>query len=150
VFAWVGKFSSGLVGDKGFRLEKHLPGFVDHPDDVNRKLKLLFLSCGTEDPRYIGQLDLADNLKRHTIRYMWYPTPCTSGRCHDVLRQASIKCTQPGSENAAVRLRDKHPAPQSGKFAAAIGQMLWSLDQMSSTQACYGGPESYLASQVCP
>ena len=43
-------FASGLVGDKGFRLEKHLPGFVDHPDDVNRKLKLLFLSCGTEDP----------------------------------------------------------------------------------------------------
>ena len=75
VFAWVGKFSSGLVGDKGFRLEKHLPGFVDHPDDVNRKLKLLFLSCGTEDPRYIGQLDLADNLKSHNIYYVRYPTP---------------------------------------------------------------------------
>jgi hypothetical protein len=51
-----------------------LPGFLDHPDDVNRKLKLLFLSCGTEDPRYIGQLDLADNLKRRGIRYVWYPT----------------------------------------------------------------------------
>jgi enterochelin esterase family protein len=75
LFAWVGEFSSGLVSDKDFRVENHLPGFVDHPDDVNRKLKLLFLSCGTEDPRYIGQLDLADNLKRHTIRYVWYPTP---------------------------------------------------------------------------
>jgi enterochelin esterase-like enzyme len=74
-FAWVGEFSSGLVSDKDFRLEKHLPGFLDHPDNVNRELKLLFLSCGTEDPRYIGQLDLADNLKRHTIRYVWYPTP---------------------------------------------------------------------------
>jgi enterochelin esterase-like enzyme len=75
LFAWVGEFSSGLVSDKDFRLEKHLPGFVDHPDDVNRKLQLLFLSCGTEDPRYIGQLDLADNLKRRDIRYVWYPTP---------------------------------------------------------------------------
>lgn len=75
LFAWVGEFSSGLVSDKDFRLEKHLPGFVDHPDDVNRKLPLLFLSCGTEDPRYIGQLDLADNLKRRGIRYVWYPTP---------------------------------------------------------------------------
>jgi enterochelin esterase-like enzyme len=75
LFAWVGEFSSGLVSDREFRLEKHLPGFVDRPDAVNRKLKLLFLSCGTEDPRYLGQLDLADNLKGHNIRYMWYPTP---------------------------------------------------------------------------
>ena len=75
LFAWVGEFSSGLVSDTEFRLDKHLPGFVDHPDDVNRKLKLLFLSCGTEDPRFPGQLDLADNLKQHHIRYVWYPTP---------------------------------------------------------------------------
>jgi enterochelin esterase-like enzyme len=75
LFAWVGEFSSGLVSDRDFRLEKHLPGFLDHPEDVNRKLKLLFLSCGSEDPRYVGQLDLADHLKRHNIRYVWYPTP---------------------------------------------------------------------------
>jgi enterochelin esterase-like enzyme len=75
LFAWVGEFSSGLVSDTEFRLEKHLPGFLDHPDDVNRKLKLLFLSCGTEDPRYPGQLDLTDKLKQHNIRYVWYPTP---------------------------------------------------------------------------
>lgn len=75
LFAWVGQFSSGLVSDRDFRLEKHLPGFLDHPDDANRKLKLLFLSCGTEDPRLIGQQDLADKLKQHNIRYVWYPTP---------------------------------------------------------------------------
>jgi len=75
LFAWVGEFSSGLVSDREFHLEQHLPGFLDHPEDVNRKLKLLFLSCGTEDPRYVGQLDLADKLKQHNIRYVWYPTP---------------------------------------------------------------------------
>jgi len=75
LFAWVGEFSSGLVSDTEFHLEKHLPGFLDHADDVNRKLRLLFLSCGTEDPRYPGQLDLADNLKQHNIHYVWYPTP---------------------------------------------------------------------------
>jgi enterochelin esterase family protein len=74
-FAWVGEFSSGLVSDTEFRLDKHLPGFTEHPDEINRKLKLLFLSCGTEDPRYPGQLDLADTLKQHNIRYVWYPTP---------------------------------------------------------------------------
>ena len=75
LFAWVAEFSSGLVSDANFKLEKHLPGFLDHPDDVNRRLKLLFLSCGTEDPRYAGQLDLGDNLKEHGIRYVWYPAP---------------------------------------------------------------------------
>ena len=75
LFAWVGEFSSGLVSDTEFHLDKFLPGFLDHPDDINGKLKLLFLSCGTEDPRYSGQLDLADNLKQHNIRYVWYPTP---------------------------------------------------------------------------
>jgi len=74
-FAWVGEFSSGLVSDTDFHLDQHLPGFLDRPEDVNRKLKLLFLSCGTEDPRYPGQLDLMDVLKQHHIRYVWYPTP---------------------------------------------------------------------------
>jgi enterochelin esterase-like enzyme len=75
LFAWVGEFSSGLVSDTEFHLDKYLPGFLDHPSDINGKLKLLFLSCGTEDPRYPGQLDLADTLKQHDIRYVWYPTP---------------------------------------------------------------------------
>jgi enterochelin esterase-like enzyme len=75
LFAWVGEFSSGLVSDTEFHLDKYLPGFLDHPDDINRKLKLLFLSCGTEDPRYLGQLDLVDTLKQHDIRHVWYPTP---------------------------------------------------------------------------
>ncbi len=75
LFAWVGEFSSGLVSDNEFHLDQYLPGFLDRPDQVNRQLKLLFLSCGTEDPRYPGQLDLADTLKQHHIRYVWYPTP---------------------------------------------------------------------------
>jgi enterochelin esterase family protein len=74
-FAWVGEFSSGLVSDSEFRIDQHLPGFLDHTDDVNQKLKLLFLSCGTEDPRYPGQLDLLDVLKQHQIKYVWFPTP---------------------------------------------------------------------------
>jgi enterochelin esterase family protein len=74
-FAWVGQFSSGLVSDADFSLEKHLPGFLDNPAAVNRKLRLLFLSCGTDDPRYNGQLDLVDTLKRHEIRCQWFSTP---------------------------------------------------------------------------
>jgi enterochelin esterase family protein len=75
LFAWVGQFSSGLVSDRDFKLDSHLPGFLDHPQEINHKLKMLFLSCGTEDPRLPGQLDLMDTLKQHGIRYVWYPTP---------------------------------------------------------------------------
>lgn len=74
-FAWVGEFSSGLVSDTNFQLARHLPGFLDHPEAVNQKLRLLFLSCGTEDPRYNGQLDLTNVLQKHQIRYQWYSTP---------------------------------------------------------------------------
>lgn len=74
-FAWVGEFSSGLLSDADFNLAKHLPGWLDDPARVNQQLKLLFLSCGTEDPRIPGQLDLADTLKGKQIHYVWYPTP---------------------------------------------------------------------------
>ena len=74
-FAWVGEFSSGLLSDTDFKLAKHLPGLVDDPARVNQQLKMLFLSCGTEDPRIPGHVDLMDALKAAQIHYVWYPTP---------------------------------------------------------------------------
>ena len=68
-FAWVGEFSSGLLNDADFRIEKYMPGLVENARTVNQKLKLLFLSCGSEDARYRGQLDLRDSLARHNIRH---------------------------------------------------------------------------------
>ena len=74
-FAWVGEFSSGLLSDTDFNLARHLPGLVEDPARANQQLKLLFLSCGTEDPRIPGHMDLMDALKAKQIRYVWYPTP---------------------------------------------------------------------------
>ena len=74
-FAWVGEFSSGLVSDANFRIEKSMPDVVEHASTVNQRLRLLFLSCGTEDPRFQGQLDLQDALSKYKIRYEWYSTP---------------------------------------------------------------------------
>jgi len=74
-FAWVGEFSSGLVSDANFRIEKYMPDLVENASSVNQRLRLLFLSCGTEDPRYQGQLDLKDALSKYKIRYEWYSTP---------------------------------------------------------------------------
>lgn len=74
-FAWVAEFSSGNISDVDFQLGKAAPGFLDDPASTNKRLRLLFLSCGTEDPRYQGQLDLVDTLKKHNIRHQWYSTP---------------------------------------------------------------------------
>ena len=74
-FAWVAEFSSGRISDKNFDFEKAVPGFLSNATASNRQLRLLFLSCGTEDPRYPGQLDLVDALKKHNIRYEWFSTP---------------------------------------------------------------------------
>jgi len=74
-FAWVGEFSSGLLSAADFKLAEHLPGFLEDPAGANQRLKLLFISCGTEDPRINGHLDLMDLLKAKGIRSVWYPTP---------------------------------------------------------------------------
>jgi len=71
LFAWVGEFSSGLISDADFRIEKTLPGGYE----AASKLRLLYMSCGTEDPRIPGQLDLIDDLKAHKINPVWFPTP---------------------------------------------------------------------------
>jgi enterochelin esterase-like enzyme len=71
-FAWVAEFSSGVIADVDFRLEKAVPGFLEDPAAANKRLRLLFLSCGTEDPRYAGHLDLLDTLKQHGIRHEWH------------------------------------------------------------------------------
>ena len=74
-FAWIGEFSSGMVSDKDYRIETQFPSLVGEPAKLNSQLRLFFLSCGTEDPRYAGQLNLVDSLKRHRIDYIWYSTP---------------------------------------------------------------------------
>jgi enterochelin esterase-like enzyme len=74
-FAWVGEFSSGLVSDVDFRIEKYLPRLIENVPALNQRLRLLFLSCGSEDPRDPGHLDLVDALNRYKIHHEWYSTP---------------------------------------------------------------------------
>jgi enterochelin esterase-like enzyme len=71
LFAWVGEFSSGLVSDAEFKVEKAIPGAYAEA----AKLRMLYLSCGTEDPRFPGHLDLIDDLKAHNVNPVWFPTP---------------------------------------------------------------------------
>ena len=74
-FAWVAEFGSGAFSEPNFDLVKAIPGLLEQPEVTNARLRLLFLSCGTEDPRYQGQLRLHETLKQHGVRHEWQTYP---------------------------------------------------------------------------
>ncbi|RYY08051.1 MAG: esterase [Sphingobacteriaceae bacterium] len=73
-FAWIGEFSAGLLSDKDFNMDALLPKIIT-PDNLNSKLKLLWIGCGTIDPRYPGHLAVIDQLKKKGIHYQFHNTP---------------------------------------------------------------------------
>jgi enterochelin esterase-like enzyme len=74
-FAWMGQFGSGVLSDTASELERIAPGQFLRPDEANRRLRLLYLSCGMADPRYVGQLDLERDLTARGIRHAWFAAP---------------------------------------------------------------------------
>ncbi|MES2455644.1 MAG: alpha/beta hydrolase-fold protein [Bacteroidota bacterium] len=75
LFSYVGEFSSGLLSDAKFDVNERLPGVFDHPEPVNKNLKLLWIACGKDDPRYPGHLALAYTLKEKGIRFESHESP---------------------------------------------------------------------------
>jgi enterochelin esterase family protein len=71
-FAYVGVFSSGVISVADFDLRAAVPELMAKNA---KQPRLLFLSCGTEDPRYPGYLQLMANLKANGVRYEWFSTP---------------------------------------------------------------------------
>ena len=78
-FAWVAEFSSGMFGGVGgyapFDIEKISPGFLKDPAVTNKKLKLLYFSCGKEDPRLPFQTKAAEELRSHKINLTFNSFP---------------------------------------------------------------------------
>jgi enterochelin esterase family protein len=74
VFASVGLLSAGMFRGTATTpppgaalLDKISPGFLADPAATNKKLRLLFLSCGTEDPRITAMTQVADELRIRKI-----------------------------------------------------------------------------------
>jgi enterochelin esterase-like enzyme len=74
LFAWVGEFSGAFISDAGFDLNTSTPAFLPDATRMNGMFRLLFLSCGTDDERYPGHLDLIDRLNSTGIKHMWFST----------------------------------------------------------------------------
>ncbi len=70
-FAYVGEFSSGMFGGvsgyPAFDVEKPIPEFYRDPAATNRRLKMLYMSCGTDDPRLSFQKKMAEEFRSHKI-----------------------------------------------------------------------------------
>jgi enterochelin esterase-like enzyme len=73
VFASVGVLSSGMFGSTSGPiagaelLDKISPGLLSNPAATNKKLRLFFFSCGTEDPRLPYLNKVTDDLRGRQI-----------------------------------------------------------------------------------
>jgi enterochelin esterase-like enzyme len=80
-FAYVGEFSAGIFGGVGagaygqFDIEKISPGFLKDPAATNKKLKVLYFACGTEDPRMPFQTKMVEELRSKgiTLTFKGFP-----------------------------------------------------------------------------
>lgn len=74
-FSWIGEFSSGLLSAVEFDPELYIPGFNSKSQEINAALKLLWIACGTDDPRIVGHRQLAATLSNNKIQHTYHETP---------------------------------------------------------------------------
>jgi enterochelin esterase family protein len=78
-FAWIAEFSSGIFGGTTgygqFDIEKLSPGFYKDPAATNKKLKLFYMSCGSEDPRMPFQKKAFEDFQSHKINVTFAAFP---------------------------------------------------------------------------
>ncbi len=71
VFGSVGEFSAGIFGGVSgyapFDFEKISPDFLKDPTATNKKLGVLYFSCGAADPRMPFQTKVAEDLRSRKI-----------------------------------------------------------------------------------
>jgi len=67
----VAQFSSGMFGGVSgyapFDIDKISPGFYKDPAATNKRLRLLYFSCGEEDPRLPYQTKVVEQMRSHKI-----------------------------------------------------------------------------------
>lgn len=78
-FAWIAEFSSGIFGGVTgygqFDIEKVSPDFYKDPAATNKRLKLFYMSCGTEDPRMPFQKQALADFQNHKINVTFAAFP---------------------------------------------------------------------------
>ncbi len=81
-YGWVGEFSSSLFGglnNTGFNydLDTAISGAFKDPARINKKLNLLYISCGREDPRITATKGMKEALGKRGIEVVYTDWPGT-------------------------------------------------------------------------
>lgn len=74
-FSYIGEFSAGLLSDSNIDLNKYIPDFTKKSQIYNEEFKLLWLSCGSSDPRFQGHESLVKKLNDYHINNEFYELP---------------------------------------------------------------------------
>ncbi|KAF0095100.1 MAG: esterase [Puniceicoccaceae bacterium 5H] len=74
-FDWIGDFSSGLLSAVEFDVEDRVPGLLGRADQVNRQFDLIYLACGSDDPRILGHREFAQKLRDAGIEVTFHEMP---------------------------------------------------------------------------
>lgn len=74
-FAAIGQFSAGILSDGPFDYARYAVGAIDDPAAINRELALLWIACGTKDPRYPGHLDTTEELRQRGVHFEFHEAP---------------------------------------------------------------------------
>jgi enterochelin esterase-like enzyme len=69
-FSAVAAFSSAVPPNFATRFQ----ALLDHPEATNKKLKLLWIGCGRQDPAFERNQTLSELLTAHHVRNTFYPT----------------------------------------------------------------------------
>ena len=79
-FAWIAEFSAGIFGGNAnnpqhYNVEEFAPGFYKDPAASNKKLRLLYMSVGTEDPRLPFHKEAVKEFQDHKINVTFKTFP---------------------------------------------------------------------------
>jgi len=80
MFAWFAEMSAGIFGGNAntpqtFDIETVAPGFFKDPAATNKKVKLFYMSVGTEDPRLPYQKKALEDFQAHKINVTFATFP---------------------------------------------------------------------------
>lgn len=67
LFSYVGEFSSSLLAEDYFDYQAY--GIDFSPERINRRYKLIWLSCGVKDPRWPGHVALAEKYSGQGLQF---------------------------------------------------------------------------------
>jgi enterochelin esterase family protein len=71
-FSWIGAFSGAI---RDFDLETSYGGALRNATEANRKIRLLWIGCGTEDRLIQPGREIHESLGKHKVEHVWFEGP---------------------------------------------------------------------------